>query len=164
MAGMALIGVQRNEHLMKTFLLIPMLLLSLSAGAQKQVTVVENGTLTTAPGIGGDAQTGYAFAKGDVITIRAKASKQLDRMLVLVYPETEIGNYRATKKPEFRFTMPQDGIAVFRFISDRGHTNKISYTITRMPASAAVQGYNTKVVWEPPKDGVPGNLIPRRAD
>lgn len=147
---------------MKTLLLIPLLFVTLFASAQTPVVVEQNGQLTTAPGIGGDAQTGFAFAKGDVITITAKASKQLDRMLVLLHPDVEIGNYRATKKPQFKFTMPQDGIAIIRFISDRGHTNKVTYTVTRMPASAAVQNYNTKVVWEKPSDGRPGNLIPRR--
>jgi hypothetical protein len=147
---------------MKTFLLIPLLFAALCARAQTPVVIAQNGHLTTAPGIGGDAQTGFAFAKGDVITITGKASRQLDRMLVLLHPDVEIGNHRATKRPQFKFTMPQDGIAIFRFISDRGHTNKITYTVTRMPASAAVQNYNTKVIWEKPSDGRPGNLIPRR--
>ena len=126
--------------------------------------LVESGHLTTAPGIGGDAETGYAFTKGDVISITAKASKQLDRMLVLIYPDEEIGKDRATKSPKYTFTMPHDGIVVFRFLSDRGHTDKIDYTVTRIPASPDVQNYNTKVVWDKPPAGAHGRLIPRRAD
>lgn len=146
---------------MKRFLLIPLLLIGLNGGAQTQV--VESGHLKTAPGIGGDAETGYAFAKGDVITINAKASKQLDRMLVLMYPEQEIGRDRSTKTPNYTFTVPRDGIVIFRFVSDRGHTNNIDYTITRVPASPAVARYNTKVIWEKPAEGLHHRLIPRRA-
>jgi hypothetical protein len=146
---------------MKRFLLIPLLLIGLNSGAQTQV--IESGHLTTAPGIGGDAETGYAFTKGDVITVNAKASKQLDRMLVLMYPDVEIGRYRGTKTPNYTFTVPQDGIVIIRFISDRGHTNNIDYTVTRVPASPSVANYNTKVIWEKPAEGLHHRLIPKRA-
>lgn len=146
---------------MKTLLLIPLLALTFFAKAQTQV--VGTGHLRTAPGIGGDAQTGYAFAKGDVITVTASASKQLDRMLVLLDPDVEIASVRATKAPQYTFTMPQDGIIIFRFVSDRGHVNKVDYTVTRVPASPSVANYNTKVIWEKPTGGRPGGLIPHRA-
>jgi hypothetical protein len=148
---------------MKRLLLIPLLLVSLVAGATKEV-LVESGKLTTAPGIGGDAQVGFAFAKGDKITISATASKVLDRMLVLMDPATELGRVRHSKNPGFTFTMPADGIVVFRFISDRDGTNNIGYTVRRMPASDAVQSYNTKVIWKNPPAGAKGNQIPVRAD
>lgn len=138
------------------------MLLSLNATARKLV-VVERGHVTTAPGIGGYAQIGYAFAKGDVVTINGTSSKQLERMIIMVYPDVELGRDLATKAPHYTFTMPQAGIVVIRFISDRSGTNKINYTVTRMPASDRVQRYNTKVIWEKPKDGGPhGRLIPRR--
>ena len=132
-------------------MLAALLSLSLNANAAKEV-VVETSTSTTSPGIGGSTQLGYAFAKGDVITIDAKASKQLERMLVFRFPEQVLGRIKFTKRPKLTFTMPDDGIVVFRFISDRDGTNTISYTVTRMPASDAVQDYNTKVNWQNPND------------
>ncbi len=146
---------------MKNFLFVPLLLLCLSASARKAV-VVETGTTTTVPGIGGNAQIGYAFAKGDVVTIDAKASKQLERMLVFIFPEQTLGRSKFTKHPTLTFTMPQDGIVVIRFISDRDGVNTINYTVTRMPASDAVQNYDTKVEWQKPVDHA-GTLIPKRA-
>ena len=53
---------------MKAIFLIPLLLISLH-GAATTLVIVEKGTATTAPGVGGNAQIGYAFAKGDVIAI-----------------------------------------------------------------------------------------------
>lgn len=44
--------------------------------------------------------------------------------------------------------MAEDNIVVFRFISDRGGINTISYVVKRKPASAATQDYNTKVDWK----------------
>ncbi len=146
---------------MKALLLSSLLLLTFGASAQKLV-VVDSGATKTAPGIGGNTQLGYAFAKGDVITIDAKASKQLERLLVFRFPEEVLGRVKYTKKPKLTFTMPEDGIAVFRFISDRDGTNTVNYTVTRVPASAAVQNYNTKVEWQMPVDHA-GTLIPKRA-
>ncbi len=131
--------------------------------ARKQV-LVERGQVTTAPGIGGYAQIGYAFAKGDVIGIEAHASKLLDRMIVMIYPEEEIGRALSTKEPRLSFTMKREGIVIFRFISDRGGTNEISYSVSRMPASDRVQRYNTRIIWEKPPVGARhGSLIPKRA-
>lgn len=141
------------------FLLL--LLPAFSVDARRSV-VVGHGTTKTAPGIGGYAQIGYAFAKGDVVTVNATAEKQLERMIVIVYPETEVGRDLATKTPHYTFTMPRSGIAVIRFISDRGGTNTINYTVTRMPASNAVQRYNTRVIWKKPGT-LHGDLIPVRA-
>jgi hypothetical protein len=147
---------------MKRLLFLPMLLIALSVGAQE--LLIETGQVTTAPGIGGDAQIGYAFAKGDKISITAHASKMLDRMLVLMDPATELGKARQTKSPHFAFVMPEDGIIVFRFISDRPGTNKVDYTVKRTPASEAVRNYNTKVIWKAPPAGTIGNQIPVRAE
>lgn len=146
---------------MKILLLIAGLLCSLPVFATKEVTV-ETGTTTTSPGIGGSTQIGYAFAKGDIITIDARASKQLERMLGMVFPENVVGRVKFTKHPKLTFTMPEDGIVIFRFISDRDGTNKITYTVTRMPASDAVQDYDTKVDWQKPVDRA-GTLVPKRA-
>ena len=74
------------------------LLLSFASYAQSQI-VVEDSTTTTAPGIGGNAQIGYAFAKGDVVTIEAKATKQLQRMVVYRFPEEVVGRVKYTKTP-----------------------------------------------------------------
>ena len=145
---------------MKTLLLISLLLVSLHATATKEV-IVESGKVTTAPGIGGNAQIGYAFAKGDVVTIDAKASKQLERMLAFIFPEEVAGRAKFTRHAKLTFTMPKDGIAVFRFISDRGGTNTITYTVTRKPASDEVQDYNTKVEWQLPIDHI-STTVPKR--
>ena len=147
---------------MKTLLLIPLLLISLGVTARKQV-LVGRGGVVTAPGIGGYAQIGYAFAQGDEISISAMAGKMLDRMIVMIYPQEELGRDLATKAPKYTFTMPHEGIVIIRFISDRGGSNKITYSVTRMPASDAVQNYNTKLVWEKPAPGTHGDLIPKRA-
>jgi hypothetical protein len=147
----------------KLCFLFLLLTLSVPALARKLVTV-GHGKVTTAPGIGGYAQIGYAFVKGDVVTIDATAEKQLERMIVMIYPDKEIGRDLATKTPHYTFTMPETGIIVVRFISDRSGTNDINYTVTRMPASNAVQHYNTRVVWQKPPTNAPhGRLIPRRA-
>lgn len=146
---------------MKAILVCSLLLISTAICAQTTV-VVDSGVTTTAPGIGGTTQIGYAFAKGDVVTIDAKASKKLERMLVFRFPEAVLGRVKLTKSPKLTFTMPEEGIAVFRFISDRDGTNKISYTVTRMPASKELQDYNTKVDWKMPVDHA-GTMIPQRA-
>jgi hypothetical protein len=147
---------------MKLLFLIPALLIAFCADARKEV-LVGSGTTRTAPGIGGYAQIGYAFAAGDRISINASAQKMLDRMIVMIYPEQELGRVRATKDPSYSFTMPRSGIVIFRFISDRGGTNDIRYTVRRMPGSNATQRYNTRVVWEKPRTGRHGELIPHRA-
>src|SRR5437764_1435953 len=91
---------------------------SMSLGTQAQTLVtVDSASTTTAPGIGGTAQIGYAFAKGDVITIEAKAAKKLDRMLVYRFPEGVVGRAKLTKRPKLTFTMPEDGIIICRFVS-----------------------------------------------
>jgi transcriptional regulator of nitric oxide reductase len=138
-----------------------LLLLSLASYGQTPI-VVEDSTTTTVPGIGGNAQIGYAFAKGDVVTIDAKASKPLQRMMVYRFPEEVVGRVKFTKKPSLTFTMPEDGIIIFRFISDRDGTNIISYKVTRTPASEAVAHYNTRVNWQP-SSGRSG-LIPVRVE
>lgn len=148
--------------MVRTYLILILLLVSLNAAARKLV-IAARGNVTTAPGIGGYAQIGYAFAKGDVITINGTSEKQLERMIVMIYPDEELGRDRATKAPHYTFTMPHAGIVVIRFISDRGGTNKINYSVTRMPGSDRVQRYNTKVIWDKPRDGPHGGLIPRRA-
>ncbi len=154
-------GSKNNAAIMKAYFLCALLLSATAVNAQKMVTV-DSGMVTTVPGIGGNAQIGYAFAKGDVVTIDAKASKLLERMMVFRFPEQVLGRVKYSKKAKFSFTMPEEGIAVFRFISDRDGTNKITYMVTRVPASAAVQEYDTKVDWKMPVDHA-GTLIPQRA-
>jgi hypothetical protein len=57
--------------------------------------------------------------------------------------------------------MPEDGIVIIGFISDRAGTNNINYTVKRLPASDAVQDYNTKVVWQAPPNGKGGRVAVR---
>lgn len=146
---------------MKLLFFLPLLLISVAAGAQTTVVVADSATTTL--GIGGTTQIGYAFAKGDVVTIEAQASKQLDRMMVYRYPEEVLGRVKLSKKPSLTFTMAEDGIVIFRFVSDRDGTNKIAYKVTRTPASAALQNYQTKITWQPPTDRS-GQLIPKRVE
>jgi hypothetical protein len=146
---------------MKTLLLIPLLLLSLGANARKGL--VDKGMVTTTTGIGGYAQTGYAFAKGDVITVTANAEKHLQRMIVILHPNKEIGRQLDGKNLNYTFTMPEEGMVIIRFISDRAGTNDINYTVMRTPASPAVANYDTKVLWDKPELVTPGYLVPRRA-
>ena len=146
---------------MKPLLLIPLILISLSVDARK--ILVDKGMVTTTTGIGGYAQTGYAFAKGDIITVTANAEKHLERMIVILHPNREIGRQLDTKNPNYTFTMPEEGLVTIRFISDRAGTNDINYTVMRTPASPAVEHYNTKVVWDKAATVTPGYLVPRRA-
>jgi hypothetical protein len=106
-------------------------------------------------------QVGYAFAKGDVVSIDGRAQKKLDRMMVYRYPEAMIGKAKLTKRPRLTFTMQEDAIVIFRFISDRAGHNSVSYKITRVPASEATQHYDTRIKWEPPTERS-GQLIPKR--
>jgi hypothetical protein len=146
----------------RLYILLLLLLFNAVVADGRRLVVVERGTTKTAPGIGGYAQIGYAFAKGDMITVDATAEKQLERMIVVIHPDQELGRDRATKNPHYRFTMPKSGIVVIRFISDRGGTNTIHYTVTRMPGSDRLQHYNTKVIWRKPPT-LHGDLIPVRA-
>ncbi len=146
---------------MKQFFLTCAMLISISTFAANEV-VVEKGSTKTTPGIGGNTQIGYAFAKGDVVTIDARAGKQLERMIVYIFPEQVMGRKTFTKHAKYSFTMPEDGIVIYRFISDRAGTNTINYTVTRMPGSDETQNYATKVEWQKPTD-FSGTLIPKRA-
>ena len=144
---------------MKTLLLTASLLFSFAAGAQTRVAVADS-TMTSL-GLGGSAEIGFAFAKGDLVTMTANCSKKIQRVLAFLYPETQLARARETKSPSLSFTMVDDGIVIFQFVSDRAGHNKIHYRITRTPASAETQDYSTRIVWEPPTDR-PGKPIPKR--
>jgi hypothetical protein len=148
---------------MKTLLLAAALLLPLSVFAIRPVSVGK-GSVTTSPGIGGYADIGFAFAKGDVISLNAHGEKKLQRVVALLYPDRELMKTTGTEDPKLQFTMPEDGIIVFRFISDRSGTNKVKYSVSRSPGSASLRHYDTRVVWLKPADGAPGNLVPVRAN
>ncbi len=146
---------------MKRLLILVLLMLPFAAGAVSSVTV-GSGNLKTVPGVGGYAEVAFAFAKGDKITITATADKKLQRMMVLLYPDVEIAHNNETKISNFTVTVPDNGIVVFRFISDRAGTNTIHYSVSRMPASDDVQNYDTRVVWLKPPAGARGDLTPSR--
>jgi len=147
---------------MKRLLFSAAMFLSISAFATSEV-VVEKGSTRTTPGIGGNTQIGYAFAKGDVVTIDARSNRQLERMIVYIFPENVMGRKTYTRHAKYSFTMPEDGVVVFRFISDRAGVNTIQYTVTRMPASNETQEYSTKVEWQKPNDRT-GTLVPKRVE
>ena len=147
---------------MKRLLILALIMFPFMVGAVAPVTV-GSGKLATVPGVGGYAEVAFAFAKGDKVTITATADKKLQRMMVLLYPDVEIAHNNETKISNFTVTVPQDGIVVFRFISDRAGTNYIHYSVSRMPASDDVQNYDTRVVWLKPPAGQRGDLTPMRA-
>jgi hypothetical protein len=142
-------------------LLLSFFLLTGGVACAQSVVVVDSGTVVTAVGIGGSAQLAYAFGKGDVVNIEAKASKQLASMVVSRHPQPILGRVKLTKQPKLSFTMEEEGIVVFRFISDRDGTTIINYTVTRMPADAELQEYNTKVTWKM-GEGKSGQMVPER--
>lgn len=147
---------------MKRIFFIAAMCFSISAFATSEVLVEKGSTRTTA-GIGGNTQIGYAFAKGDVVTIDARSNKKLERMIVYIFPEHVLGRKTYTKHAKYTFTMPEDGIVVFRFISDRAGIATVNYSVTRMPGSDETQSYSTKVDWQKPND-FSGTLIPKRAE
>jgi hypothetical protein len=125
-------------------------------------TVIDQGKKQMKAGLGDYSEIAYAFAKGDKITLDAKSSKMLDRVTIVMYPQTEITRIRATKHTNKEFIVPQDGVVIIRFVADRGGTTNVNYTVTREPASDEVKDYNTKVTWEKPTDK-PGPLVPVQA-
>ncbi|MBS1616051.1 MAG: hypothetical protein JST06_08050 [Bacteroidetes bacterium] len=148
---------------MKFMLFVSLFLLPATIFALPPITVAK-GHVVTAPGIGGYADLGLAFAKGDIIHIQASAEKRLSQMIVLFVPNRELGRVSETEHPHFDFKMPQEGIVVFRFISDRSGTDRVDYTVTRTPASPAAKNYDSRVVWLKPANGQQGDLIPVRAN
>ncbi len=148
---------------MKKLLAIALLVCPLLVHGQAPIQVGK-GTVTTSPGIGGYADVGFAFAKGDVVHIQAQSSKKLQRMLVLLFPSRELGKTEETDHPKLTFTMPAEGIVVFRFISDRSGENKVQYQVTRQPSDSKWAKYDTRVVWLKPANGAMGDLVPVRAN
>lgn len=132
---------------MRSLVVLLLCLFATNVFAQKEVTVDE-GKIQTVRGLGGEVQMAFNFAKGDVVTIDAHASKQLERALIFAMPDKIIDRVKYSKKVQRSFTMTENNIVVFRFISDRGGVNTITYVVKRKPASAATQDYNTKTDWK----------------
>ncbi|MEO6831833.1 MAG: hypothetical protein ABI378_05815 [Chitinophagaceae bacterium] len=132
---------------MRNLIVVLLCFFSTAVAAQKEVTVDE-GKVQTVRGLAGEVQIAYNFAKGDVVKIDAHADKQLERMLVFAMPDKMIDRAKYTKHAKSTFTMTENNIVVFRFISDRGGVNTISYIVKRKPASHSTQNYNTKVDWK----------------
>lgn len=132
---------------MRTFIVLLLSFFTTSVFAQKEVTVDE-GKIQTVRGLGGEVQIAYNFAKGDVVSIDAHASKQLELALIFSMPDNMLARAKSTKRVHSTFTMKDSNIVVFRFVSDRGGINNITYLIKRTPATAATQEYNTKVDWK----------------
>ena len=146
---------------MKKLLFCASLLLAAGFARAAHPVTVDHGTSTTVAGVGGYSEIAYAFAAGDKITITGHASKMLDRMLVTLRPETVLGRVKESRNISLTFTVPQEGIVVIRFVSDRGGSNKVNYDIVREPANDALQNYETKINWVKPTDHI-GELEPVR--
>src|SRR3954464_8518412 len=103
--------------------LIAIMLITCYSALGQGLITVDKGTQNTVKGVAGNLELTYAFAKGDRISIVATASKQLERMQIIQYPEIRIGQVMRQKNVSYTFTMKQDGFVTFKFISDRGGTN-----------------------------------------
>jgi hypothetical protein len=149
-----------NTNAIRTFLIAIGVTLLSTAATQAQI-IVDQGKTHTPRGIGGYTDIAYAFAQGDVVTLKAHSSKLLARVVATMYPETPLTRVKNTKRPEFSFTVPQEGIVIIRFVSDRNGEANINYTVTRTPGAGGPAQYNTKVRWKEPIIEV-GGRIPER--
>jgi len=123
--------------------------------------VIDQGTVRTAPGIGGYNEIAYALAKGDVITLDVKANRLLERVMVVQYPQNVLQRVKAVRKTTTTFTVPEEGFVVIRFVNDRLGVTSVDYTVTRVPGPGTPADYNTTVRWERPTNTVQG-MVPRR--
>lgn len=139
----------------RTFVLTGLVLVSIAAQAVVRPVTVADSTITTVSGVGGSAEVAYAFAKGDKITLVAKASKPLESALVIMAPQSVLLRVKDSRKVNKSFVMPEDGTVIVRFISDRGGVNHVHYNLVRLPSSEAVQDYNTKAA-QPANTGTMG--------
>ena len=149
-----------NRNAFRVFFIATGFALATSIGLRAQ-TVVGQGSTHTPRGIGGYTDIAYAFAKGDVVTVKAHSNKVLAQVVATLFPEKVLTRVRGTKRPEVTFTMPEEGIVVIRFISDRNGKANIDYTVTRTPGPGGPAEYNTKVKWKEPVTTVDGR-IPER--
>ncbi|XZF13358.1 hypothetical protein ACTHGU_16345 [Chitinophagaceae bacterium MMS25-I14] len=124
--------------------------------------VIDKGKKEMKNGLGDYCEIAYAFAKGDKVHLEARSSKMLERATIVLYPQKELGKIKFSKKIDYDFTMPEEGVVLVRFVSDRGGKNSVDYTVTRIPGSDDVKDYDTTVKWEKPSSG-PGTLVPVRA-
>lgn len=99
------------------------------AQAQTGNNIVAQSATETTGGLGGYTDIGYLFKRGDKVTIQATASKQLGLVRISRSGNQVLGRLKDLKKVDYTFVMPADDSVVFHFVSDRGGTNKISYTI-----------------------------------
>ncbi len=124
---------------------------------------VDQGTATTVAGLGGYTELTYALAKGDVLTLDFRSNKQLDRVLILQYPDQVLGRLKSTRKGSTSVTVPEEGFVVIRFVSDRGGRASIDYTVSRTPGPGAPASYDTRVEYEKATGTKVQPRVPRRA-
>lgn len=105
------------------------------AQAQTSGNIVAQSTTETTGGLGGYTDIGYPFKRGDKVTIQATASKQLGLVRIANSRNQVLGRLKDLKKVEYTFVMPADDSVIFHFVSDRGGTNKINYTIFKEPGA-----------------------------
>ena len=106
-------------------------LLFVTAHAQDGGKVIAQSTTETVGGIGGYTDVFQVLKAGDKITIEARAHKLLSGFFVYQSGHKLIGKVKDTKKINYSFTVPTDDSIRFHFVSDRGGSNKIDYTITK---------------------------------
>jgi ribosomal protein L21E len=115
---------------MRSFFFLLFLSLSAVANAQTGSNIVAQSTTETTGGLGGYTDVTYAFKQGDRVTIEAKASKQLGLVKIFYAGNKMLGRLKDLKKVNYTFIMPADDSVTFHFVTDRGGTNKINYTIS----------------------------------
>jgi hypothetical protein len=126
-------------------IIFALILLAVSIGTQAAITpvTVADSSVSTVSGVGGYADVVYKFAKGDKVTLVASASKELERVMVVILPQNVLMRVKNIKKVSQTFEVPESGNVVIRFVSDRGGVNNIKYNIVRLPASEDLQSFNT---------------------
>jgi len=122
---------------MRSFFFLLFLSLSAVANAQTGSNIVAQSTTETTGGLGGYTDVTYVFKQGDRVTIEAKASKQLGLVKIFYAGNKMLGRLKDLKKVNYTFIMPADDSVTFHFVTDRGGTNKINYTISTTTGTVA---------------------------
>src|SRR4051812_7002587 len=106
-------------------IIFALVVLGASTGVHASVTpvTVADSTVSTVSGVGGYADVVYRLAKGDKVTLVASASKELERVMVVMMPQNVLVRIKGVKKVNQTFEVPENGNVVFRFVSDRGGVN-----------------------------------------
>lgn len=138
------LNIYKTFSMKKIILALGLIVTAGAARATVNTVNVADSTVRTVSGVGGYAEVVYKFAKGDKVTLTANASKELERIMIVLLPQNVLLRIKNTKKATQTFDVPENGNVVIRFVSDRGGVNDIHYKIARLPASDDLQNFDTK--------------------